>query len=504
MLLVTSEQMKKIEYESDKNGVSFSALMENAGKSLAEFINSVKTDLKSILFLCGKGNNAGDCFVASRFLIQKGWNVTLAMLCGKPETDISIKAFEKSNASLILWDKNDIIEFAEDSTKYSIAADGVFGTGFHGDLPETIKKVFNAVKGYKIAVDIPSGGNGSTGAASENTFKADATVTFGYRKFGMTQYPLLNFCGKIFIKDIGLNCDPEKILNKKIRLITDQLTNNIIPAKKPDSHKGNFGRLVTVCGSRKMPGACIMSAVSAARCGVGLLTTATVSENIPIMSMKIPEVMFEPLLPDDNGFMVKDNLDKIITLTKKASAVLIGCGIGITPETKILVKELIRNINCPIILDADGINCISDSINIIRETRSGIILTPHPAEMSRLTGKSIADIQSDRLNTAVNFSAEYGAVTVLKGAGTIITDGNNSYVNLTGNPGMGKGGSGDILSGMIASFAAQGISLTEACMISVYLHGKAGDKAAKKMSMQSMLPTDIIGELPGLLKEMEK
>ena len=247
-----------------------------------------------------------------------------------------------------------------------------------------------------------------------------------------------------------------------------------------------------------------MSAMSAARCGVGLLTTATVSENIPIMSMKIPEVMFEPLLSDDNGFMVKGNLDKIITLTKKASAVLIGCGLGITTETKILVKELIRNINCPIILDADGINCISDSINIIRETRSGIILTPHPAEMSRLTGKSVADIQSDRLNTAVNFSAEYGVITVLKGAGTIITDGSNSYVNLTGNPGMGKGGSGDILSGMIASFAAQGISLLEACMLSVYLHGKAGDAAAKKMSMQSMLPTDIIGELPGLLKEMEK
>ena len=124
--------------------------------------------------------------------------------------------------------------------------------------------------------------------------------------------------------------------------------------------------------------------------------------------------------------------------------------------------------------------------------------------MSRLTGKSVADIQSDKLNTAVNFSAEYGVITVLKGAGTIITDGSNSYVNLTGNPGMGKGGSGDILSGMIASFAAQGISLLEACILSVYLHGKAGDAAAKKMSMQSMLPTDIIGELPGLLKEMEK
>ena len=504
MLLVTSEQMKKIEYESDKNGVSFSALMENAGKALAEFIDSVKTDLKSILFLCGKGNNAGDCFVASRFLIQKGWKVTLAMLCGKPNTDISINAFENSDASLILWEEKDIIEFAQDSTKYSIAADGVFGTGFHGNLSEKIKKIFSAVKGYKIAVDIPSGGNGSTGAASENTFKADATVTFGYRKFGMTQYPLLNFCGEIFIKDIGLNCNSEKILNKKIRLITDRLTHNIIPTKKPDSHKGNYGRLVTICGSRKMPGACIMSAMSAARCGVGLLTTATVYENIPIMSMKIPELMFEPLLSDDNGFMVKDNLDKIITLTEKASAVLIGCGLGITAETKILVKELIRNINCPIILDADGINCISDSINIIRETRSGIILTPHPAEMSRLTGKSVADIQSDKLNTAVNFSAEYGVITVLKGAGTIITDGSNSYVNLTGNPGMGKGGSGDILSGMIASFAAQGISLLEACILSVYLHGKAGDAAAKKMSMQSMLPTDIIGELPGLLKEMEK
>ncbi|MGN0620413.1 MAG: NAD(P)H-hydrate dehydratase [Porcipelethomonas sp.] len=503
MLLVTPEQMKILEAESDRCGTSYAQLMENAGKSLADSIEKVSADPKKILFLCGNGNNAGDCFAASRHLSRNGWTVILAMLCGKPKTDISAAAFERSEASQIIWDYDEIYDFLQYG-EYSVLADGVFGTGFHGELPEHIKKIFSAAKGFKIAVDVPSGGDCATGCVSDGTFRADMTVTFAYQKFGTAQYPLKSFCGNILVSDIGIDMKAEKHIDRKICISEYENLKNVIPVKEPDAHKGKFGRLLTVCGSRKMPGACMMSAAAAARCGTGLITVSSVAENIPALSVNLPEIMYEPLISDENGFMKKESAESIIKASEKATAVLIGCGIGVTDGTRHLVKELIRKINCPIILDADGINCIQDSIDIIREKRSGIVITPHPAEMSRLTGKSVSEIQSDRLCCAREFSAEYGVITVLKGAGTIITNGDASFVNPTGNPGMGKGGSGDILSGMIASFAAQGIGLMEAAVLGVYLHGLAGDRAAGKLSMQSMLPTDMLNELPEIFKEMEK
>lgn len=239
-----------------------------------------------------------------------------------------------------------------------------------------------------------------------------------------------------------------------------------------------------------------MSALAAGRTGVGLLQTASTEKVLSAISQMLPESMQLPLTADENGFISADNFEKIMKVSEKATAVLIGCGIGVDENTKKLVKKLIENLNCPIILDADGINCIADSIDIIKEKKSSIILTPHPAEMGRLCGKSAAQVQSDRLGTATEFSEKYDAVTVLKGAGTLVAYGDTVYVNQTGNPGMGKGGSGDVLSGIIASFAAQGISPAEAAALGVFVHGIAGDLAAEEKTMQCMTATDIIAMLP--------
>ena len=229
---------------------------------------------------------------------------------------------------------------------------------------------------------------------------------------------------------------------------------------------------------------------------------ATVKGITPVIASRIPEAMLEPLESDENGFISVNNYDKIMNAAEKATAVLIGCGLGVTDGTRELVKKLLQNLNCPIILDADGINCISDSIDIIRQVKSSIILTPHPAEMGRLCGKSAAEVQSDRLNTALNFSNEYNAIVVLKGAGTVIAEKNNVYVNQTGNPGMGKGGSGDVLSGITASLVAQGISAVNSCVLGTFIHGMAGDMAAENKSMQSMTAIDIISELPKAFKNI--
>ena len=196
------------------------------------------------------------------------------------------------------------------------------------------------------------------------------------------------------------------------------------------------------------------------------------------------------------------NYDRIMEFSKYASAVLIGCGIGMSDSTKKLVKRLISDISCPIILDADGINCISDSIDIIKQNRSGIILTPHPAEMGRLCSRDTADILSDRIGAARDLAEKFNAVVVLKGAGTVIAGSKKTFINTTGNPGMAKGGSGDVLSGIIASLAAQGIDLFESAAAGAYIHGRAGDIAAEKLTMQYMTATDIIKNLPDVFKEI--
>lgn len=519
MIVVTPEQMKYLESEADRNGNTYEMLMEKAGKLLTEKIITIieKEKLEDenrvfdIIFLCGNGNNAGDCFVAARYLKQYGIDSAAALLCGEPKTEIAKLNFSRMSKIEVIRDKNILLELLAKNKQFDeslpypcqIIVDGVFGTGFHGELPEEIREVFSVCResDIVIAVDVPSGGDCRNGRVSNGTLKADCTVTFGFEKFGMTQYPLKEYCGEICTADIGIPEEYTENFEYKINTMYGSLLKNVIPKKKPDSHKGDYGRLLIVCGSEKMPGACIMAAEAAARSGVGLLQIATVKSIMPVITSRLPEAMLEPIEADENGFMSVNNYEKIISAAEKSTAVLIGCGLGVTDSTRNLVKKLLNNLNCTVILDADGINCISDSIDIIRQVKSSIILTPHPAEMGRLCGKSAAEVQSDRLNTAVNFSNEYNATVVLKGAGTVIAEKNNIYVNQTGNPGMGKGGSGDVLSGIIASLAAQGISTVDSAVLGTFVHGLAGDMAAEKKSMQSMMATDIIGELAEVFKK---
>lgn len=356
--------------------------------------------------------------MAARYLKQYGIDSAVTLLCGEPKTEIAKLNFSRINQVEIIYDENILLNRISKHNQCQIIVDGVFGTGFHGELPEEVRNVFSVCResDIVIAVDVPSGGDCCTGKISEGTLKADYTVTFGFEKFGMTQYPLKEYCGQISCADIGIRQEYTENFDYIIRRANSFELKYIIPPKKSDSHKGNYGRLLIVCGSEKMPGACIMAAEAAARSGVGLLQIATVKAITPVIASRLPEAMLEPLESDENGFISVNNYDKIINAAEKATAVLIGCGLGVADGTRELVKKLLKNLNCPIILDADGINCISDSIDIIRQVKSSIILTPHPAEMGRLCGKSAAEVQSDRLNTALNFSNEYNAIVVLKGA----------------------------------------------------------------------------------------
>lgn len=501
MVVVTPSQMKFLEAEADKNGNSYEMLMETAGKKLSEKIYNM--NFKNVTFLCGNGNNAGDCFVAARYLEKSGINCTVALVCGEPKTDISMLNFKRLKNTNIIKNINETIEALKNMDD-CLVVDGVFGTGFRGELPESIIDIFSACENKKVlAVDVPSGGNCITGAVSYGMLKADETITFGFEKFGMTQYPLKSYCGNIIVADIGIPesfCENFEYIIKKTEY---DIIKKIIPERKPDSHKGNYGRLLTVCGSESMPGACIMAVTAALKSGAGLVQAAVPEMLVPVLAAKTPEAMICSLKTDSEGFITCENFNKISDLSEKSTALLIGCGLGVTDETKKLVKKLIQNVKIPIILDADGINCIADSIDIIKQSMSDIIVTPHPAEMGRLCSESTSEIQSDRLKYALSLAGKYKNLTVvLKGAGTLVVSSGKVYVNNTGNAGMAKGGSGDVLAGITASLTAQGIGPAEASCAAVFIHGLAGDNAAEKFSMQSMSATDIIKCLPDVFKNI--
>lgn len=565
MRIVTPKQMSKIEDNSEKLGVSKKKLMENAGKALAERIDeycrqnsNIPTEEKSIVFLAGKGNNGGDCFAAANILVYRGYKVTVINVGGPPSTELSKEMFARL--------PDDHIEFLEGYRSENVSAaieaaeldymtipaakdidvpdgkngknplenilmqekrrmslikgavlcayvivDGVYGTGFRDHLDKNIAGIFAiGSSAYRIAVDVPSGGNSVTGTVSFGCFEADETITFGFLKTGMTQYPLKKYCGKITVADIGLPKKSVDILDgeRKYYRIERNYLASFPPKRERDAYKGTFGTVLVIAGSSSMRGAAAFAALGALRSGAGLVRVASVEKCIDTVAALVPEATYIELECDDHGCMLYDSsVSPLLDAMACADAVIIGCGMGVTPDTMALTKFVAENAKCPIIIDADGINCIASDIDILLGKKSDIVITPHVGEMARLLNCDNAMISANRIVVAEKYAEKYGITVVLKGAGTLIANSRVTAVNHTGNPGMSVGGSGDILAGVIASIIAQGCSIFDSACAGVYIHGLAGDAAAEKFGMEAMLPRDIISCLSDsfrILKEKQR
>lgn len=274
--------------------------------------------------------------------------------------------------------------------------------------------------------------------------------------------------------------------------ITKEFLKDKIKARPADSNKGTFGNLLAICGSYGMAGAAMMTAMGALRSGVGLMRLA-VPENIyHIAAVRLPECVFHPIKTSDKTFS-QNNCTELLKLSETASAVVLGCGMGWNFFTSSVTERIVEACPSPMVIDADGLNCVSEHIDVLKAAKSPVIVTPHPGEMARLTKTTIEEVQSRRIECACNFSKKYNTVTVLKGAGTVVASPSGEYmVNTTGNPGMATGGSGDILAGITGSLLAQGYSPFDAACLGVFVHGLAGDITAEKLGMISMLPTDTL------------
>lgn len=561
MKIVTPKQMRKLEEHSEKLGVSKRQLMENAGNKLAELIDGYCRDEAklrpedcSVVFLAGTGNNGGDCYAAAGVLVYKGYRLTIIHIGGLPRTPLAqemlsklpreritfIEGFRSGNVEAAIEAAEldyMTIQPADENTEGSgsehnplddlmeaerrrmglikgavigaqVLVDGVFGTGFRGELDKDTMGIFAIGSGaYRIAVDVPSGGDSSAGTVAAGTFKADETITFGYIKTGMSQFPLKKFCGRITIADIGIPSAALEILGGEHQY--HRIERNFLafypPKRERDAHKGDFGTVLVIAGSSSMRGAASFAALGALRSGAGLVRVASVEKCIDTVSVLAPEATFIELDSDDYGYMLYDSSrEPLAEAMKKADTIVIGCGMGVTPDTIELTKFVAANTDCPVVIDADGINCIAKDIDILRKKNSDIIITPHMGEMARLLRCETSMIADKRLLVAEQYAMQYGITVVLKGAGTIVASHNSVAVNHTGNAGMSVGGSGDVLAGMIGAAIAQGCGVFDGTCAGVYMHGLAGDTAAKKLGMEAMLPRDIIGSLPeafSLLKE---
>ena len=500
MTILTAQQMKQAEKTASEQGLSYLRMMDNAGSFAAGWIYKQFSEVQTghTIVLCGNGNNGGDGFVVARRLAQKGCNVTVVLANGAPLSENAVEMYSYlKDCGIPVIDAETQLALAK-TTMYEsdFFVDGVFGTGFHGELPTTVKDVFVCVKQMKkpvVALDLPSGVVADTGVIAKHTLRCKATVSFHALKFAHVTYPAREYCGGVHVADIGI----PKTEESTSFLVEEKDVKSWLNRPVDNTHKGTFGTATLFVGSEGMAGAATFAVVACLRCGVGLAKPVIGKEIYPLVAQAAPEGVYQV-------YSSQHSAAKVAELCKQGTACLVGCGSQKTAFTRDVVLELLESYGAPLVVDADGINSVCGHIDRIKERAGVTVVTPHPGEMARFMGKSVEYVQANRLQVATEFARENGVVVVLKGAGTIVADpSGRTAVSLTGNSGLSKGGSGDILAGMITSFLAQGIPAFESAYISVWLHGRAGEMASATLSRRSMLPSDVMAALPALFLEME-
>jgi ADP-dependent NAD(P)H-hydrate dehydratase / NAD(P)H-hydrate epimerase len=511
MKIVTAAEMRAIDLAtSERFGVPSLTLMENAGSAVAEHVLSHYGAAQKIVVVCGKGNNGGDGFVAARHLHQAGKAVQVILLADRVDL--------KGDAA-VMFDKlpmlpvvvHSIEDWKTDQVRLALPADlyidAILGTGFKppvtGLYAEAIS-FLNASQVPVVAVGIPSGADADAMGPQQGTIaRADSTITFTAPRPAHVFSSLTK--GRICVADIG--SPPEAIVSAlQLNVITARDFAPLIGPRPADSNKGKYGHVLVVGGSVGKAGSVAMAGMAALRAGAGLATVATAQSVLPTVAGFHPELMTESLAETGEGTVAGRAIERIEALLKGKSVLAIGPGISQFEETAELVRELLEKVSVPIVLDADGLNAFAGRTNELSGKGRLLVITPHPGEMARLVGCSIADVQKDRLGVARKFAREHELIVVLKGNRTLVVqpDG-EAWVNTTGNPGMSTGGTGDILTGMVAAMIAQHPkdAMLAVCA-AVHLHGLAGDVMLESVGEHSMVATDLLRGLPEAFRRAQR
>lgn len=510
MKIVSAFEMKQIESKVEEDyGIDGFLMMEHAAFSLYLGIEEEFKNLKgkNVLVIVGKGNNGGDAMALARNLFEAGAYVKVVLALGQPSSELAkrnLDILKKLGVECIEYTQNDA---ERDMKNADIVVDGILGAGAKSTIGPELSKIIDTINinsKFTIAVDLPTGMDADTGLIFQNCVKADITVTFGFIKRGMLLYPARTFCGKVKLAKIGI---PDKIMEKlKIdgEVTTFEDAKNLIPQRSAFSNKGNFGQVLIISGSKNYTGTPIMVALGALKVGAGLVISTVISPFNTVITANLPEAISIPL-EEKEGFLSLNSADIIDELAQHSDVIAIGPGIGRREKTGELVKHIMKNWkDKPMVIDADAINLISEEpqkYDFGKET----ILTPHPGEFSKLISKKIEEIILDPVKYALDFSASKNVKVLLKGPTSVITQPDGKYAfNVTGNSALAKGGTGDILTGMIAGFIAQGLSAFDAAKLSAYIHGRAAEIYTQNKSEASMLVRDLADIIPQIMKELRK
>ncbi len=521
MKIVTAAQMTAIEQASERAGVSTDTLMENAGLAVAQGARElVGAAGVRILILVGPGNNGADGLVAARHLRRWGAEVTCFMVDGRPEAD------PKMDCALEYGVR--VIERATPGTldrmlaRSALVIDSILGTGqsrpLEGIIKQTMVFLANVRAAAKrpmlLALDLPTGLNTDTGEVDAFAVPCDITFSLGYPKRGLLAFPGATHAGELLVLDIGVPDGLAEEAEIRLETVEPHWVAQHLPRRPMDAHKGTFGHVLAVAGSRNYVGAAYLSSQACVRSGAGLTTLATPQSVYPIAAAKSTEPIHIPLLEDPDGRVSSDAAGALRDGTRRYTNILVGCGLGVSDGTVQFVEDLLFNrnsdqfsglTNLPALVDADGLNNLARIDRWWEKERGPMVLTPHPGEMATLTGLATADIQQDRVGVAREYAARWGVCLVLKGANTIISQPDGAVrLAALANPGMSTGGTGDVLSGVISGLMAQGLPAAVAASCGVYLHGQAGRDIVARQGEVGLAASDLLTQIPMTLQHLKQ
>jgi hydroxyethylthiazole kinase-like uncharacterized protein yjeF len=501
MKVVSNDQMRSIENRVfDNYGLSPQIVMEIAGRQVAVIARRLQAQHPgTVVVVCGKGNNGGDGLVAARWLRQ--WGVDVQAVVWSSFEDLPADAAAALHAARMAGVPILLPAQAREALQSAgLIIDAVLGTGVVGSargLAAEAIKLINQAERPVLAVDMPSGVATDTGRAEGSAVEADYTVTFALPKLGLFQFPAADLAGKVTVVDIGLAPRAIEAEGIAVELTSPKEVKSWLPEYSRNAHKGTRGKVLLAAGSRGMTGAAALAGEAALRTGAGLVTVAAPASSQPVVAALRPEFMTLPFPESERGGFAQAAAEPFLERAARADALAVGPGLGVDPEAQAFVRKVVAASPAPLVLDADALKAFSGRLELLADAPVPLILTPHAGEMAHLLGLSVEAVQSDRLG-AVRQAAELTkAVVLLKGAYTLVAEpGGAVWINPTGNRALGTGGSGDVLTGIIAGLLAQGMGAPEAATVGAYMHGLAGDRLAERMGSDGVLAGDLARELP--------
>lgn len=516
MKLVSTSQMRAIEKEADSKGVSYAQLMQNAGRGLAEIVHVLgqANGWDEVTGIVGSGNNGGDALVALAWLAGAGWRTHACLVNRKTDSDELVTRYLEAGGEISHFAGSDsLLSLREFLNESDVLLDGLLGTGIKLPLKQEAARAL-ADTGRKlsemdlppfvIAVDCPSGVDCDTGAVAGETIPANLTVTMAAVKQGLLKLPAFELAGALQVVGIGLPEDLDSWSAVQTEAADWDMVSALLPERTPASHKGTFGTAFIVAGSTSYTGAALLAGKAAYRVGAGLVSMAVPQPLHSALAGHLPEATWLPL-PHENGFISGKATEILLNNVERATALLMGPGLGDKPTTGKFVAGLVPSIKIPLVIDADGLRQITQIKDWYKKLNAPAVLTPHPGEMSVLTGLSTGEIQSNREEVAVNYAKEWGCIVVLKGAFTIIASPNgHSTVIPVATPALARAGTGDVLAGLIVGLLAQGVDAYAAAIAGAFIHAQAGLFAAETLgTTASVLAGDVLDAVPDVIADLE-